>query len=57
LIAEGVETAEQAELLLELGCATGQGFLYAPALEQEALEKLLDLGLVSGSGPKTGAVA
>jgi len=28
LIAEGVETAGQAEQLLELGCTTEQGFLF-----------------------------
>jgi diguanylate cyclase (GGDEF)-like protein/PAS domain S-box-containing protein len=32
VIAEGVETAEQAELLLKMGCGTGQGYLYSPAI-------------------------
>jgi EAL domain-containing protein (putative c-di-GMP-specific phosphodiesterase class I) len=32
VIAEGVETPEQAELLHGLGCQEAQGFLYSPAL-------------------------
>jgi len=37
LIAEGIETADVAQLLLASGIATGQGFLYSPALpEQDA---------------------
>ena len=31
VIAEGVETAEQRDLLLEMGCRHAQGFLYSPA--------------------------
>jgi EAL domain-containing protein (putative c-di-GMP-specific phosphodiesterase class I) len=32
VVAEGVETAEQARLLTDLGCTVGQGHLYAPAI-------------------------
>lgn len=45
LIAEGVETAAQAERLFEAGCQLGQGFLYAHALDAEAFERLLESGL------------
>ena len=38
VIAEGVETEDQAALLRELGCTQAQGFLYAPPL---ALDELL----------------
>ena len=31
VIAEGVETIEQRDLLLEMGCRLAQGFLYSPA--------------------------
>jgi EAL domain-containing protein (putative c-di-GMP-specific phosphodiesterase class I) len=31
LVAEGVETEEQARALLEHGCEMGQGLLYGPA--------------------------
>jgi diguanylate cyclase (GGDEF)-like protein len=34
LIAEGIETCEVADLLLRAGIATGQGFLYSPALPE-----------------------
>ena len=32
VVAEGIETTEQAVALLELGCTRGQGFLYSPAV-------------------------
>lgn len=37
VVAEGIETEDQRELLLRMGCPTGQGFLFSPA------EKLGDL--------------
>ena len=57
LIAEGVETVEQAELLRGLGCASAQGFLYAPPLRVEAMEQALDTGLSLVPGSGTHAVA
>jgi EAL domain-containing protein (putative c-di-GMP-specific phosphodiesterase class I) len=36
-VAEGVEKLEQAERLLELGCAVVQGWLYAPAVPGDEL--------------------
>jgi diguanylate cyclase (GGDEF)-like protein len=36
VIAEGIESAEQLEVLQRLGCDLGQGFLYAEPLEDEA---------------------
>jgi EAL domain-containing protein (putative c-di-GMP-specific phosphodiesterase class I) len=35
--AEGVEHAEQAELLVALGCHTAQGYLYSPAVPASQL--------------------
>jgi diguanylate cyclase (GGDEF)-like protein len=35
VIAEGVESADQLEVLQSVGCDQGQGFLYAPALADE----------------------
>ena len=32
VIAEGIETAQQRQLLIDLGCATGQGFLFSHPL-------------------------
>ncbi len=36
-IAEGVETSEQRDRLLELGCEVGQGFLFSPAVPASEL--------------------
>jgi len=41
LVAEGVETQEQAERLLKLGCQQAQGFLFSPPVAVERLEPLL----------------
>ena len=36
VIAEGIETTEQASRLIALGCEFGQGFLFAPPLDADA---------------------
>lgn len=41
VVAEGVETEEQAALLLERGCLLGQGYLYSRALPPEEMAMLL----------------
>jgi len=41
LTAEGIETEEQRQLLLELGCAFGQGNLFAPAMPALEFEQRL----------------
>nr|WP_294560785.1 EAL domain-containing response regulator [uncultured Rhodopila sp.] len=41
VIAEGVETAAQAETLLALGCSDGQGFLYGQAVPGDEFETTL----------------
>jgi diguanylate cyclase (GGDEF)-like protein/PAS domain S-box-containing protein len=50
-VAEGVETPDQLDILLELGCTTGQGFLWSPAVPPEGLGELtrrLNGGAVAG---------
>ncbi|MEA2002511.1 MAG: EAL domain-containing protein, partial [Actinomycetota bacterium] len=41
-IVEGIETKEQLERLLELGCDTGQGFYFAKPLTQAQASQLVD---------------
>lgn len=40
-IAEGVETIEQQDLLIQFGCDYAQGFYYSEAISMEEFEKLL----------------
>ena len=44
VVAEGIETAEQAAALRELGCGFGQGFLYARPLPAEKFDQVLVAG-------------
>ena len=41
-VAEGIEDAEQLAHLRELGCDRGQGYLFAPPLEEHAFARLLE---------------
>lgn len=41
VIAEGIETAEQKELLLDANCDFGQGFLFSKAVPAEEFERVL----------------
>ena len=45
LIAEGIETEHQREILLSLGCEVGQGFYYARPIAADALPGLLSTPL------------
>jgi EAL domain-containing protein (putative c-di-GMP-specific phosphodiesterase class I) len=40
-VAEGVETAEQAAVLRDLGCGYGQGYWFARPMPNAALERLV----------------
>jgi diguanylate cyclase (GGDEF)-like protein/PAS domain S-box-containing protein len=39
-VAEGIETQEQADAMCRLGCASGQGYLWSPAIALEDLARL-----------------
>jgi diguanylate cyclase (GGDEF)-like protein/PAS domain S-box-containing protein len=43
VIAEGVETGQQQDLLLQIGCDYGQGYLYSQPVPAKAFEKLLEI--------------
>ena len=44
VIAEGIETEEQARRLVELGCQMGQGFYYSKPVEVKEAQALLAVG-------------
>ena len=46
LIAEGVETQMQCDKLVQLGCAFGQGYLFAVPQPASSLSAVLDAPLV-----------
>jgi len=44
VIAEGVETAPQREVLRHLGCDYAQGYFYSPPVTAETAHRMLALG-------------
>lgn len=46
VIAEGIETVEQATLLREAGVSRGQGFIFSPPVRPDGVSRLLSEGLV-----------
>jgi diguanylate cyclase (GGDEF)-like protein len=47
VVAEGVETAAAARLLLRYGCHRAQGYLFSPPISSDATKELLVKGVVS----------
>ena len=43
MLAEGVETLDQAKFLAECGCDTAQGYYYAKPMPVKDVEKLLGI--------------
>jgi hypothetical protein len=41
VVAEGIEAADQAQILQSLGCVLGQGYLYSHAVDCDAMTALL----------------
>lgn len=52
VIAEGVETIEQADFLRSIGCDYIQGYLYSKPLPQEEYEKLISKSAVGATVPQ-----
>jgi len=48
IVGEGIETEAQRRALADLGCTTGQGYLFAPPLPGEQAAELLRVGAVVG---------
>ena len=44
VVAEGVETLEQAEIVRDLGCDDLQGYLFSPAVPPEEFRRFLEEG-------------
>ncbi|WP_188063831.1 putative bifunctional diguanylate cyclase/phosphodiesterase [Sphingobium sp. KCTC 72723] len=53
VVAEGIETMEQATLLRDMGCHTGQGFLFSRAIPGALVPHLTRQHLMAGSEPQT----
>lgn len=49
VVAEGVETRAQLELLRRHGCDEAQGYVFSPAVESEAFAALCSSGVISAS--------
>ncbi|MFZ0170797.1 MAG: EAL domain-containing protein, partial [Acidimicrobiales bacterium] len=47
VVAEGVETRRQLQLLREMGCRTGQGFLFSEPLDTSEMELFLSAASAS----------
>lgn len=50
-VAEGIETAEQASLLVRLGCDLAQGYWFSRPVDADAFTELLEQGRVFGVSP------
>jgi EAL domain-containing protein (putative c-di-GMP-specific phosphodiesterase class I) len=52
VVAEGIETAEQAEVLREMGCDIGQGYLFSRPVAGDELEALVSAGVPLQAAPR-----
>jgi EAL domain-containing protein (putative c-di-GMP-specific phosphodiesterase class I) len=51
VVAEGVETLEQAKILRDIGCTLCQGYLYSRPVTADAFSRLLELDHFSTETP------
>ena len=61
VIAEGIETAEQRQLVIDSGCDFGQGFLFSKAIPHNEFERLLahsyEMSLNTGEAKISSAIS
>jgi diguanylate cyclase (GGDEF)-like protein/PAS domain S-box-containing protein len=57
VIAEGVETQQQLNLLQDWKCPEAQGFYFAPPMSAEAIQALLSIGTIEPPTPFAAALA
>jgi EAL domain-containing protein (putative c-di-GMP-specific phosphodiesterase class I) len=55
VVAEGVETAEQARMLAAMGCHQAQGYLFSPPLAADQVSAMLDEPVAGGDPSRAGA--
>jgi EAL domain-containing protein (putative c-di-GMP-specific phosphodiesterase class I) len=55
VVAEGVESEDQRDVLMEQGCRLGQGYHFSRPLSPGEVRSLL-LGAVAGAGGRVGAL-
>ena len=46
IVAEGVETVEQRDFLLERNCSSMQGFLFSPPVDSDTFREILTRGRI-----------
>ena len=54
-VVEGVETAEQAEIIGELGCSTMQGYFFAKPMPQGEVDAFIAAHRISNNSPVAAA--
>jgi predicted signal transduction protein with EAL and GGDEF domain len=51
VVAEGVETAGQRDILVQLGCDELQGYLFCMPVNGEEIQRMSSSGMVTGYAP------
>jgi diguanylate cyclase (GGDEF)-like protein/PAS domain S-box-containing protein len=57
VVAEGVETQAQADLLRDIGCELAQGYLYSKPMPTESIEQLLRTAAIASANTQTKAAS
>ena len=57
IVAEGVETPEQCEMLQQLGCETSQGFLFSKPVSSDKVAQLLEESMHHSSSQESSLIS